>query len=525
MAWNANMPEGHESFEIKYDIVPYTRGRVLDLGSGPWKTFPHFISWDNYSEWDNYNWRPDIIGDAQKLDIIGSKSLDAVFSSHLLEHIDKHISALKEWWRVIKIGGYLVLYLPHKDLYPNIGEKGANVNHKHDFLPKDIISILKENCTNWDLVESFVKNGENEYSFLQVFQKLPPGSGQNYTYAEKRPLKTCGVVRYGGIGDMLQTSSVAAKLKKEGYAVYLHTTPQGKEILEFDKNIDKFILQDTDQVPNHELRDFWDCLSKKYDKFVNLSESVEGSWLALEGRTKHFWPQKVKHKYMNANYIEFAYDLAGLSGMPPEPIIFYPSKREEKRAKITYDKIAGEHGLVVTWALSGSSLHKTWPYVDSVIARFMLETRNINFVLVGDDYCRILEAGWEKEPRVHLRSGEWSIRETLAFAQISDLVIGPETSLLQLDTVKRVILLSHSSPENLTKYWKNAFVLTPEDCECYPCHMMHHGYDFCNSVDVKMHDGKAKAAKCKANISPDRVINAIIDALGIKKPDRELNAA
>jgi SAM-dependent methyltransferase len=40
-------------------------------------------------------------------------SLDFVFSSHTLEHLDRPWDALSEWIRVLKPGGVLFLYLPH----------------------------------------------------------------------------------------------------------------------------------------------------------------------------------------------------------------------------------------------------------------------------------------------------------------------------------------------------------------------------------------------------------------------------
>jgi ADP-heptose:LPS heptosyltransferase len=543
MVWRADAPQGNAAYQIRYEIIPYTSGRVLDLGCGPWKAWPHFISWDNLTEWQELKWKPDIIGDATKLDIIASKSMDAVFSSHLLEHIEDHISALKEWWRVIKIGGYLVLYLPHKDFYPNIGEDGANHAHVHDFIPKDIISIFKENASDWDLVVSEARGGGDEYSFFQVFKRLPSGEGQKYSYMSTRPPKSCGIVRYGGIGDMLQAASLIARLKKDGYHITLYTTPKGQDVLKHDPNIDEFILQDSGQVPNQDLPKFWDVLKEKHDKFINLSESVEGTFLALEGRTNHTWPQPVRHKYMNVNYLEFAYNLAGIQcgqDRPPEPVLFYATDREKRIAAQRRSKIlstiltsdsshdttvtsdggnqnvvtSGESGKVILWALSGSSLHKAWPYMDAVIAEFMLKTKDIHFVLVGDDFCKLLEQGWENEPRVHLRSGEWSIRDTLAFAEVCDLVIGPETSVLNLDNVPRIIFLSHASKENLTKYWENYIAITADGCECYPCHMLHYSFEYCTR------DEKTGAAMCQAMIEPPEVMQAMVDMLGIAKEKR-----
>lgn len=47
----------------------------------------------------------------------GDLTQDAVHSSHCLEHIPNPDAALAEWFRVLKIGGYLVLTIPHQQLF------------------------------------------------------------------------------------------------------------------------------------------------------------------------------------------------------------------------------------------------------------------------------------------------------------------------------------------------------------------------------------------------------------------------
>jgi SAM-dependent methyltransferase len=46
-----------------------------------------------------------------------SGSQDAVFSSHCLEHVNDAHAAIREWFRVLKIGGFLVICVPHQYLY------------------------------------------------------------------------------------------------------------------------------------------------------------------------------------------------------------------------------------------------------------------------------------------------------------------------------------------------------------------------------------------------------------------------
>ena len=68
--WRAQDPQCHEADKIKYLIVPYTRGRGLDIGCGANKAFPHFIGIDNYGHAQQFGigMKPDVyVEDATKL--------------------------------------------------------------------------------------------------------------------------------------------------------------------------------------------------------------------------------------------------------------------------------------------------------------------------------------------------------------------------------------------------------------------------------------------------------------------------
>jgi SAM-dependent methyltransferase len=53
--------------------------------------------------------------EATDLAVIASNTYDFVLSSHTLEHTANPLRALREWLRVLKAPGLLVLVLPHKD--------------------------------------------------------------------------------------------------------------------------------------------------------------------------------------------------------------------------------------------------------------------------------------------------------------------------------------------------------------------------------------------------------------------------
>ena len=206
MAWSESAPKGFESAKIKYEVLPYLARGGLDIGCGPAKVWPHLIGLDSGKESDLFGipMRPDVfIRDAASLGIFASGSADAVFSSHVLEHIQDWQATLREWWRLVKVGGYLVLYLPHADLYPRIGQKGASVDHKHDFEPDQIVDFCRLAFPDWSLVENQTRGEGNEYSFLLVLRKEAQGAGQSEPWSAARAERRAAIVRIGGNGDAL----------------------------------------------------------------------------------------------------------------------------------------------------------------------------------------------------------------------------------------------------------------------------------------------------------------------------------
>ncbi len=329
-----------------------------------------------------------------------------------------------------------------------------------------------------------------------------------YSHREPRPAKTCAVVRYGALGDAMQMTSLFPWLKAQGYHITVYCVPGAYEVIRTDPHVDRFVVQEVDMIPNERLGEFWGAIEKKYDKFVNLSESVERTLLAMPGNMNFLWSHEMRNKHLNKNYVEFVHDIASVP--MPSRIKFYQTAEEKAWAKSERERIGG---TVILWVLAGSGVHKVWPYVDATIDAILRQRADARFVLVGDNDCKTLEMGWENTPQVHLRSGKWTFRQTLAFGQVADLVIGPETGVmnaLSLDQVSKVVLLSHSSVENLTRDWVNCTSLVPHGTSCYPCHKLHQiadGFKHCRESHIK------GIAACQADIPPQDMIRAINKAL------------
>jgi len=456
--------------DYRYDIVPYTRGRGLSIGGD--KIYPHFITLNHENA--------EIICDCENLDLFTSNSMDFVFSNYLTKLDSK---ALKAWWRVIKDGGHLVLYLPEEEIV-------------HDLI------LFMENVGYWDIVLS--EFNQEDDKFLQVYKKLPVKKHE-YSFRDEKPEKTCCIVRYGGIGDHIMASSVFPGLKKQGYHLTVNTNPNGYEILKNNPFIDEFIIQDQEQVPNLELFQYWKHLAGKFDKFINLSESVEGTFLAIRGRPVHGWPKPLRNKLLNANYLEITHDISGVPYVPDQK--FYSTEKERVKAKKLVLRMGGN---VITWVLSGSSVHKVWPYLDAAIARIMMYYPDYKVVLIGDQLSQILEHGWANEPRVIKKCGIWGIRESLAFAEHSSMVVGPQTGVMpavSMLNMPKIMFLSHSTVENISRDWVNCFNLIPENCHCYCCHMMHYGFEHCPR------DEETGVSLCQAKISLEQFWDAFNMAL------------
>lgn len=70
-------------------------------------------------------------GDAQLLDNVEDNSFDFVFSSHCLEHVRDPYEALRNWIRVVKPQGHLIINVPDEDLYEQgVWPSRFNSDHK-----------------------------------------------------------------------------------------------------------------------------------------------------------------------------------------------------------------------------------------------------------------------------------------------------------------------------------------------------------------------------------------------------------
>jgi predicted SAM-dependent methyltransferase len=104
----------------------------VDVGFGGDPILPTAIAMDLPERYARYLENPQHLhGDAANLHWFRDGTLDYVFSSHVLEDFADTAGVLREWLRVLKPGGRLVLYLPDEQTYREHCRREGNPPNAH----------------------------------------------------------------------------------------------------------------------------------------------------------------------------------------------------------------------------------------------------------------------------------------------------------------------------------------------------------------------------------------------------------
>ncbi|MFB0612540.1 methyltransferase domain-containing protein [Aurantiacibacter poecillastricola] len=74
------------------------------------------------------------------------RSQDAVFVSHCLEHIEDYRTVIADWFRVLRVGGYLIIAVPHQYLYERklMLPSRFNLDHRRFYTPGSLMREIEE---------------------------------------------------------------------------------------------------------------------------------------------------------------------------------------------------------------------------------------------------------------------------------------------------------------------------------------------------------------------------------------------
>jgi glycosyltransferase involved in cell wall biosynthesis len=154
----------NETDLCRHRLSKYCYGQGVDLGCGISKIKVDAIGLDIYHP------DADMRKDARVMAFFPDNHFDYVYSSHLLEEIENTEATLREWLRILKAGGFLVLNQADKDLYYPLGDPACNANHKHHFDWESLWKILENMGT--ELIHHYrAKDSSEGWSFELVVKK------------------------------------------------------------------------------------------------------------------------------------------------------------------------------------------------------------------------------------------------------------------------------------------------------------------------------------------------------------------
>lgn len=470
------MSELH-GLEVRWDALPYISGQGLDLGCGDSRIHDWLVGIDKNPGTTQRG--PNLIQDITDLSMFADKSQDFIFSSYALNEIADQPAALREWWRLIKDDGYLVLYLPITE----------------DCTPKKIVDAMFP-LRPWQ----FVVARANDKAMFHVYRKcnLPT------VLDRPAPEKVCAVVKLGAHGDALWASSVFPGLKEQGFHTILYTQSTGEAVLRHDPYIDE-IINFENRVPLGELGELFQWLQHRYKDVRILVECVEGVSLPSPVKIQYRWPLAAREALMNHNYLD-AHHLVADIPLFPKRMKFYPNDDEMLWANEMRSRM-NDHIVVIV--PNGSGCSKYWPYTKELTNR-LCERDDVTVVVLGDR--RNLEL--DEHDNLLFIGQDWDIRKAMTFCQLADVVVGQETGLLNCvgmeKEVHKIVLMTHSSEENLTRDWPNTETIRmlPPCAGKTGCHLLHYDWSHCNK------DEATNSAKCQSMISAEMIYEKVIEQLG-----------
>jgi SAM-dependent methyltransferase len=146
---NSSWQHRSETSKCRARLAGYCEGYGVDLGFGGDPITDSAIRYDMSAPYTAVGaYSVQLGGTAAELHYFRDGVLDFVYSSHLLEDFEDTAAVLKEWWRVLKRGGRLIIYCPHEQRFRSHCAKTGqpyNYCHKHEeFSLEFVLQALME---------------------------------------------------------------------------------------------------------------------------------------------------------------------------------------------------------------------------------------------------------------------------------------------------------------------------------------------------------------------------------------------
>lgn len=162
----------HDPTDYEGDVVrKHVAGdNVVELGCGGRKTVPNAVGVDRVVKGEtipvlkDFTSVADVVADVTKTLPFEDGEFDCLIARHILEHCQDTVTVLKEWSRIVKAGGRLIIAVPDQSSSNTIP---MNPEHLVSFTPDSLQSIAEL----IGLKELSREQGYNDVSFTAVYEK------------------------------------------------------------------------------------------------------------------------------------------------------------------------------------------------------------------------------------------------------------------------------------------------------------------------------------------------------------------
>lgn len=473
---------------VRYRAAAYLGGRGLSFGCGAEPVVPPAAQdLGKYSVGLDWCRGPVAVCDSN-YDLFARGEADHVFVGPRLEFVTDPELLLPQLASKLRQGGHFVIHTTGTPTLAKLRE-------------------ILEGCGGWQEKDTYERDGQ----VLGIWKLVAPRQREIRPPTPVGPRRAC-IARYGAIGDLIILTPLIKRLAEDGYEVTLNVTPYSADVLRGNPYVSNIILQERDLIPNQELGDYWKEWEGDYQKYINLSESIEGSLLKVEGRRDFYSPACWRRSTCTANYYEEMLRLAGYPQTESPVGQLYFSSSERHSAEFVRGKFRDK--FLVLWGLKGSSHHKQFPMLRPFLERWLPSHPFAHVMFCGSPADSGL--GWDSLQTSNI-AGQIPLREVFALAPQADLVVGPESSLINAAgcfPTSKLVLLSHSTCTNLCKHFANHICVAPSS-PCYPCHQLHYNQESCPLVtiaDVSSGEAAWKGPRCSAEYPLDKIEDVLSQA-------------
>ncbi|HEV2692370.1 MAG TPA: methyltransferase domain-containing protein [Verrucomicrobiae bacterium] len=170
-----------ETSKHRSKLVSYCTGCGIDIGFGGDPITPNAVRVDFPTPYAyTGELGVQLAGDARDLRWFKDGALDFVYSSHVLEDFDEDETGpvLREWSRVLRPGGKLVLLQPDQQRYLAYCKKTGQGVNTHHSIDRFSLSYVRDVAGKIGGLH-YLAGDENidEYSFFAVFEKTAAANG------------------------------------------------------------------------------------------------------------------------------------------------------------------------------------------------------------------------------------------------------------------------------------------------------------------------------------------------------------